>query len=87
MVTFFHDHDQEIPILAAALRSAAFYVGAQGSHRVADRQRARLQGLDLGPDQLAKFRSPIGLIPSVRDPRTLAESVLAEVIKLAAEAG
>ena len=87
VVTFFHDHDQEIPILAAALRSAAFYVGAQGSHRVADRQRARLQGLDLGPDQLAKFRSPIGLIPSARDPRTLAESVLAEVIKLAAEAG
>jgi xanthine dehydrogenase accessory factor len=34
-------------------------------------------------DSLARLRGPIGLLPSVRDARTLAISVLAEVLAVA----
>jgi xanthine dehydrogenase accessory factor len=37
-------------------------------------------------EQLARLRGPIGLIPSARDPGTLAVSVLAEIIATAMEA-
>ena len=32
-------------------------------------------------EELQRVKGPIGLIPSVRDPKTLAVSVLAEVLK------
>lgn len=84
IVTFFHDHDRELPILQAALESAAFYVGALGSRRVAQERRGQLlaRGLDVG--LLNKLHAPIGLIPSAHDPQTLAVSVLAEIIKMSA---
>lgn len=83
VVLFFHDHDWEPPILARALESSAFYIGAQGSQRARDRRLASLRdgGVTQGLDRL---RGPIGLIPSVRDPRVLAVSVLAEVLEAAA---
>lgn len=83
VVLFFHDHDWEPPILARALDSPAFYIGAQGSQRARDRRLASLQdhGVTKG---LERLRGPIGLIPSLRDPRVLAVSVLAEVLEAAA---
>ncbi len=79
VVLFFHDHDWEPPILARALDSPAFYIGAQGSRRAGDTRldRLRQMGVTRGLDRL---RSPIGLIRSARDPRILAVSVLAEVL-------
>ncbi|MTE00775.1 XdhC family protein [Paracoccus sp. YIM 132242] len=83
VVLFFHDHDWEPPILARALKSPAFYIGAQGSQRARDRRLASLH--DHGVRQgLERLRGPIGLIRSARDPRTLAVSVLAEVLEAAA---
>lgn len=87
VVAFFHDHDQELGILKAALNSPAFYVGAQGSRRVAEGQRARLLALGVTEAAMGRFHSPIGLIASARDPRTLAVSVLAEVLQRAAQGG
>ncbi|WP_207100818.1 XdhC family protein [Paracoccus shandongensis] len=82
VVLFFHDHDWEPPILARALDSPAFYIGAQGSQRARDRRLASLR--DHGVTQgLERLKGPIGLIPSVRDPRVLAVSVLAEVLEAA----
>ncbi len=83
IVTFFHDHDREVPILAAALASPALYVGAQGSKRVAARRQEQLAAAGVAPAALARLHAPIGLIPSARDARTLAVSVLAEVVALA----
>lgn len=82
VVLFFHDHDWEPPILARALGSPAFYIGAQGSMRARDArvERLRKQGVHDGLDRL---RGPIGLVPSARDPRTLAVSVLAEILQAA----
>ena len=80
IVLFFHDHDWEPPILARALATPAFYVGAQGSLQAAAVRRDALQAEGLGADTLSRLRGPMGLIPSARDPATLAVSVLAEAL-------
>jgi xanthine dehydrogenase accessory factor len=80
VVLFFHDHDWEPPILAQALATPAFYVGAQGSRRSAEARAMALQAMGVPADLLARLRGPIGLVPSARDARTLAVSVLAEVL-------
>jgi len=83
VVTFFHDHHRELPVLCAALNSPAFYVGAQGSRRVAANRIEALQGMGIGDTALTRLHGPIGLIPSCRNPRTLAISVLAEILAVA----
>ena len=77
---FFHDHDWEPPLLQAALSSPALYVGAQGSLRAHQARCDALSALGLSGDRIARLASPFGLVPSARDPRTLAASVLAQVL-------
>ncbi|NOX39916.1 MAG: XdhC family protein [Alphaproteobacteria bacterium] len=78
VILFFHDHEWEPPILKNALATKAFYIGAQGSQRARD---LRLEALrQMGATGLERLRGPIGLIPSVRDARMLAVSVLAEIL-------
>ena len=84
IVLFFHDHDWEPPILRDALETSAFYIGAQGSKRARDSRMCALRDLGVGAENLARLRGPIGLISSARDSRTLAISVLAEVIQSSA---
>ena len=80
IVLFFHDHDWEPPILQAALETPAFYIGAQGSHRSRMNRDHELMLLGLNASQIERLRGPIGLVPSARDARTLAVSVLAEIL-------
>lgn len=82
VVLFFHDHEWEPPILAGALGHPAFYIGAQGSRQAGERRDAALARLVPDPDSRARVLGPIGLVPSARDPRTLAISVMAEVLAL-----
>lgn len=84
VVLFFHDHEWEPPILLGALATPAFYIGAQGSQRARDARLMELEAMGAGGEALARLKGPIGLVPSARDARTLAVSVLAEVL---AEAG
>lgn len=83
ILLFFHDHDWEPPILKEVLASDAFFIGAQGSKRAQQSLRQELTLLDATEDELAKLKSKIGLIPSTRDSRTLAISVLADVLSAA----
>ncbi len=80
---FFHDHDWEPPLLATALKSPALYIGAQGSLRADQARRAALRELGLRNEELARLASPFGLVPSARDARMLAASVLAQVLEQA----
>ena len=80
VVLFFHDHEWEPPIIAGALASEAFYIGAQGSLRASEARKNELTLLGVDAEALKRVRGPIGLIPSVRDARKLAVSVLAEVL-------
>lgn len=80
IVFLFHDRDWEEYLLPQALALDAFYYGAVGSPRT---QRARREALLLAnmPQEKAELlRSSIGLIPSTRDPATLALSILSEII-------
>ena len=80
IVLFFHDHDWEPPILEGALKTPAFYVGAQGSQRARDARMAMLDVMGVPEADRARLHGPVGLVPSARDPGTLAVSVLAEVL-------
>lgn len=80
IVLFFHDHEWEPPILAAALETPAFYIGAQGSQRARDARHLELEAMGVPPERIARLHGPVGLIPSARDAGTLAVSVLAEVL-------
>ena len=80
IVLFFHDHARETAILGGALSTPAFYIGAQGSRRVHEARLTALRDLGLSEAQLSRVHGPVGLIPSARDPGTLAVSVLAEAL-------
>lgn len=79
---FYHEHDREPPILHRLLQTDAFYIGAQGSKAARDTRIAALREASVCDADIARLRGPIGLIPSSRDPRTLAISVLAEILSL-----
>jgi xanthine dehydrogenase accessory factor len=83
ILLLFHDHDWEPPILAGALRTPAFYVGAKGSRKASETRLRALEDMGIPVESRSRLRGPIGLIPSARDPKTLAVSVLAEVLDVA----
>lgn len=92
VVLFYHDHDYEPVILRQMVRTPAFYFGAQGSRTTQAARLARLRQMGLSEDELERIRGPIGLIPSSRDPNSLAISVLAEIVgihaaRIASETG
>lgn len=80
IILFFHDHDWEPELLYGSLKTSAFYIGAQGSFQARETRFAAMREMDVSDDQLKRLHGPIGLIPSVKDPATLAISVLAEIV-------
>lgn len=80
VILFFHDHDWEPDILIGALQTDAFYIGAQGSKAANASRMIEMQDKGATDFDLARLSGPIGLIPSTRDAKTLAVSVLAEVL-------
>lgn len=83
VVLFFHDHEREPDILEMALRSPAFWIGAQGSRTAQTRRLDLLRDEGWDAEALSRLRGPIGLIKGTRDPRVLAVSVLAEIVEAA----
>ena len=77
----FHDHEWERYLLPKALSEAHFYVGAMGSRAVHHRRADMLRQAGLSDAEIAAIHAPIGLIPSARDPQTLAVSAVAEIIQ------
>jgi xanthine dehydrogenase accessory factor len=80
IVLLFHDHEWEQALLSWALNSPAFYIGAQGGKNAREDRIAQLQAQGFTSEALARIISPIGLVKRARDARTLALSVLAEVV-------
>jgi len=80
---FFHDHENEARLLSQFLPTDAFFIGAQGSLRARTRLLADLRAMGVTSEHLARLRPDFGLIPSCRDPRTLAVSVMAHVLSVA----
>jgi xanthine dehydrogenase accessory factor len=84
VVVLTHDDKFDIPALATALRSEAFYVGALGSRRAQAKRRERLLESGLTEAQLARLRGPAGLDIGAETPAETAVSILAEVLALRA---
>lgn len=80
-IFYFHDHDWEARLMKQALSSPAFYIGAMGSRKTHAVRQQYLAELGVSDEAQARMAAPIGLIPSTRDPATLALSTLAEVVE------
>jgi xanthine dehydrogenase accessory factor len=73
----------EVPVLAAALRAGAGYVGLVASRR---RGASVAAALELDDEQAARFHTPAGLDIGARTPGEIAVSIAAEIISVAAAA-
>lgn len=79
LALFFHDHDLEAELLAQALEQTPFFIGAMGSGATHIKRLEKLTARGLPASALGRVNGPIGLIPSARDPETLALSALAQI--------
>jgi len=84
VVTLAHDDRFDVPTLAAALRSDAFYVGAIGSRRTQDRRRERLLAEGFTDDDLSRIHGPTGLDIGAETPPEQALSILTEALAVRA---
>lgn len=79
-ILLFHDHEWEAAILHQTLAGPSFYIGAQGGAKARLDRIERLAREGIGPEDLARIRGPVGVIPSSRTPRSLALSILSEIV-------
>lgn len=75
-----HDPKFDVPLLRAALTRPLAYVGAMGSRRTHEERVAALREAGLGPRELDRLHSPIGLDLGASTPQETALSILAEVV-------
>jgi xanthine dehydrogenase accessory factor len=80
VIFLFHEHAWEPHLLQQALGQPAFFVGAMGSRRTHAGRVDALRDLGVPEESLARIVSPLGIIPSARDPVTLALSALTQVV-------
>ena len=84
VVVLTHDDKFDLPALAVALRSEAFYVGALGSRRAQSKRRERLLEAGVSEAQLERLRGPAGLDIGAESPAETAISILGEALALRA---
>jgi xanthine dehydrogenase accessory factor len=77
-----HDNKFDVPILKAAVRSPAGYIGAMGSRRTTERRAARLREEGVTDDELGKIHAPIGLPIGSRSPEEVAVAIVAEIVSV-----
>jgi xanthine dehydrogenase accessory factor len=84
IVVLTHDDKFDVPMIAGALATEAFYIGALGSRRNQARRRERL--LEAGVDEAALERvsGPCGLDIGAQTPAETAISILAEIMAVRA---
>ena len=84
VVVLTHDEKFDLPALAGALPSEAFYVGALGSRRNQERRRERLRERGLDEEALDRLAGPCGLDIGASTPAETAVSILAEILAVRA---
>ncbi|MDQ1626224.1 MAG: xanthine dehydrogenase accessory factor [Actinomycetota bacterium] len=75
-----HDPKFDVPLLEAALRTDAAYIGAMGSRRTHEDRLARLREDGVDEESLARIAAPIGLDIGARTPEETAVSIAAEIV-------
>jgi xanthine dehydrogenase accessory factor len=79
-----HDDKFDLPMLAAAVKTDAFYIGALGSRRNQERRNALLREAGVTEDELERISGPSGLDLGADTPAETALSMLAEALALRA---
>jgi xanthine dehydrogenase accessory factor len=82
LVLVSHDFKYDLPVLEAAVRSRAGYIGVLGSRRRAGVIREFLADIGASADEIARVRVPVGLDIGARTASEIALSVLAELVAL-----
>ena len=82
IIALTHDEKFDIPLLSAALRSRAGYVGAMGSRVTHERRLQRLRDAGLSQTELERLNAPIGLDIGARTPEETALAIGAEIVAL-----
>jgi xanthine dehydrogenase accessory factor len=82
LIILTHDVKFDIPVLQAALRTNAGYIGAMGSRRTHANRVEELRRIGVSDDDLARISAPIGLDIGARTPEETAISIAAEIIAL-----
>ena len=80
VVVLTHEDRFDIPALAAALESDAFYVGALGSRRNQERRAERLLEAGVAAEDVARIAGPCGLDIGAHTAAETALSILAEIV-------
>jgi xanthine dehydrogenase accessory factor len=84
VVVLTHEDRWDVPALAGALGTPAFYVGALGSRRTQERRREQLLETGVSEEQLARLCGPAGLDLGAGTAAETALSILAEIIAVRA---
>ena len=77
-IFLFHDHEWDAVLIPRILEQNPFFIGAMGSRKTAAARRDYLIAAGVDPTQVERLHGPIGLVPSSRNPRMLALSVLTQ---------
>jgi xanthine dehydrogenase accessory factor len=79
-----HDDKFDLPMLTAAVKTDAFYIGALGSRRNQERRNALLREAGVSDEELERISGPSGLDIGADTPAETALSMLAEALALRA---
>jgi xanthine dehydrogenase accessory factor len=85
VVVLTHDDRFDVPALAGALATDAFYVGALGSRRNQARRRELLLDAGVDEESLDRISGPCGLDIGAGTPAETALSILAEILAVRAD--
>jgi len=80
-----HDDKFDLPLLTAAVKTDAFYIGALGSRRNQERRRELLRAAGLTDEELERISGPSGLDIGAETPAETALSMLAEALAVRAK--
>jgi xanthine dehydrogenase accessory factor len=80
VVVLTHDDRFDIPALAGALRTDAFYIAALGSRRNQERRKGLLREAGVAEEELERIAGPAGLDIGAQSPAETALSILAEAV-------
>ena len=81
VVTVSHDEKLDVPAMAAACQSKAYYVGALGSKKTFAGYRTQMASAGVDVEKIDRILSPVGLEIGARGPEEIALAIIAQVVK------
>jgi xanthine dehydrogenase accessory factor len=79
IVALTHDPKIDDPALILALGSEAFYIGALGSRKTAEKRRERFRAQGIAAHALSRIHGPAGFSIGAETPAEIAISIMAEI--------